>query len=237
VFPVRDSVRTRSFPVVTVAIIVANVVIWLAYQVPDLTHSVIQLSFKPCELESSCSDPGIPWPLDVFSAMFAHGGWLHIIGNMLFLWIFGDNVEDALGRGRFLTFYLLAGLAAMALQAFVTLAFGSSEEAAIPNVGASGAIAGILGAYFVLYPWARVLALFPLFVFLIPIELPGVLFLGLWFLFQLWMGGFSLIAPDTGGGVAFFAHIGGFLFGMLAIRLLLVGRRTRPGPFGPYPYR
>jgi membrane associated rhomboid family serine protease len=160
--------------------------------------------------------------------MFAHASWLHIIGNMLFLWIFGNNVEDAMGRARFLVFYLLAGLAATALQATVTLTMGNPVEAQIPNVGASGAIAGVLGAYFLLYAAARVIALVPLFLFLLPVELPAVLLIGVWFLFQLWQGGFSLISPGAAGGVAFFAHIGGFAFG------LFDGRPVRPAPATVY---
>jgi membrane associated rhomboid family serine protease len=158
--------------------------------------------------------------------MFAHGSWLHIIGNMLFLWIFGNNVEDSMGRLRFAVFYLLAGFAATALQTWATLEAGSPRDAHIPNVGASGAIAGVLGAYFVLYPAARVISLLPVFMFLVPIEVPALFFLGFWFLFQLWQGGFSLFAPGAGGGVAFFAHVGGFLFGLAAVRLFAVRRRA-----------
>ena len=230
--PLHDSVPTRTFPVVTLAIIAANVAVWLFYQVPQLERSVVELGFLPCEVEQSCSDPGVPWPLDAVSAMFAHGGWLHIIGNMLFLWIFGNNVEDAMGRSRFVVFYFAAGFAATALQAFVTLGLGSPLEAEIPNVGASGAIAGVLGAYFVLFPLARVIGLVPILFFLIPIEVPAIIFLGLWFLFQLWQGGFSLVAPDVAGGVAFFAHIGGFVFGLVAVRAFTVRRRPRiAGPW------
>jgi membrane associated rhomboid family serine protease len=230
VIPVGDTIRARRFPLVTVAIIVANGAVWLFYQVPQPQHSVVELSFKPCEVQHACPDPGISWPFDVVSAMFAHGSWLHIIGNMLFLWVFGDNVEDAMGRIRFSVFYLLSGVAATALQTSVTLGFGSGFEASIPNIGASGAIAGVLGAYFFLYPAASVIALVPLLLFLIPVQLPALFFLGFWFLFQLWQGGFSLIAPTAGGGVAFFAHVGGFLFGGLALRLFVVRRRVRIVP-------
>jgi membrane associated rhomboid family serine protease len=215
---------------VTVAIIAANGAVWLFYQVPQLQHSVVELSFKPCEAEHACSDPGIHWPLDVISATFAHGSWLHIIGNMLFLWIFGDNVEDAMGRVRFGVFYLLAGIAAAALQTSITLSLGSTFQAMIPNIGASGAIAGVLGAYLLLYPAARVLAFVPLFFVFIPVEVPATVFLGLWFVFQLWLGGFSLLAPAPGGGVAFFAHVGGFLFGVLAVRLFTMHRQARVLP-------
>ncbi len=225
--PIHDNVPTRAFPLVTLALIGANAAVWLLYQVPQLERSVVELGFLPCEIESTCADPGVPWPLDVLSSMFAHGGWLHIIGNMLFLWIFGNNVEDALGRVRFILFYLMSGIAALALQAWVTLSWGSPGEATIPNVGASGAIAGVLGAYFLLFPRARVVALVPLVVFLVPVELAASFFVGFWFVLQLWLGGFSLLAPEAGGGIAFFAHIGGFVFGLLAVRLLTVNRRPR----------
>jgi membrane associated rhomboid family serine protease len=149
--------------------------------------------------------------------MFMHGSWLHIIGNMVFLWVFGNNVEDAMGRLRFLVFYLLAGIAATALQTTVTLWMGTSADAAVPNLGASGAVSGVLGAYLVLLPGASVLTL----VFYFLMEVPAALFLGFWFIFQLWEGGFSLVNPQAGGGVAFFAHIGGFVFGAATVRLFI----------------
>jgi membrane associated rhomboid family serine protease len=223
VIPLYDSVPTRRFPFVTVALIVANAAVWLLYQLPQLEDSVYELGFIPCEVDGSCDNTGLSWPLNVFTSMFAHASWVHVIGNMLFLWIFGNNVEDALGRVRFLVFYLLSGVAAVALQAAVTLAFGSESGAAIPGVGASGAIAGVLAAYLVLFPLAWIVTL--VFVFLF--EIPALLFLGTWFVFQLWLGGFSLLNPEAGGGVAFFAHIGGFLFGLLAIRAFLP---RRPAP-------
>jgi membrane associated rhomboid family serine protease len=148
--------------------------------------------------------------------MFMHGGWAHLLGNMLFLWIFGNNVEDALGKVRFLLFYLAGGLFATATQTVVTLAFGNDLQAAIPNVGASGAVSAVLGAYLVLLPRAMVLTV----VFFVLREIPAVVFLGIWFLFQLIDGSASLAAPQAGGGVAFFAHIGGFVFGMLAAKPL-----------------
>jgi membrane associated rhomboid family serine protease len=223
VIPLYDSVPTRRFPFVTVALIAANAAVWLLYQVPDLERSVLDLGFIPCEVENTCADVGLAWPVNVFTSMFTHGGWAHILGNMLFLWIFGNNVEDALGRVRFLVFYLLAGVAAVALQGSITLWFGSASDSAIPNVGASGAIAGVLGAYLMLYPLARVVTL----VFVLLFKVPALVFLGSWFLFQLWLGGFSLVEPQAGGGVAFFAHIGGFVFGFLAIRPALP---RRPAP-------
>jgi hypothetical protein len=228
VLPLRDNVPTRRFPVVTVALIAANAAVWLLYQVPDLEGSVYELGFIPCELDGSCADQGLSWPVNVLVSAFAHGDWLHIIGNMLFLWIFGNNVEDALGHVRFLVFYALAGVSAVALQAAVTLSTASPAEAEIPMVGASGAIAGVLAAYLVLFPFARVLTL--VFVFLV--EVPAMLFLVTWFLLQLWLGGFSLVTPEESGGVAFFAHIGGFVFGLVAVRFAAANRR--PGIAGPW---
>jgi rhomboid family protein len=220
--PIGDNIPTRRFPLLTVALILANVLVWLVYQVPRLQESVYELGFLPCVVDDSCTDRGVPWPADVFTAMFAHGGWGHLLGNMLFLWIFGNNVEDAMGRGRFLVFYLAAGVVAAAAQIWVTLSFGTAQDATLPNIGASGAIAGVLGAYLLLYPHARVITL----VLIFPFELPAVFFLGWWFLFQLWLGGFSLLTPTAGGGVAFFAHIGGFVFGLVTVRLF--ARRPRP---------
>ena len=141
--------------------------------------------------------------------MFMHGSWAHLLGNMLFLWIFGNNVEDALGRVRYLLFYLAGGFVATAVQTFVTLAWASEAEATIPNVGASGAVSAVLGAYLVLLPGAKVLTV----IFFVLRELPAIFFLGIWFLFQLIDGSASLAHPQEGGGVAFFAHIGGFVFG------------------------
>ena len=156
--------------------------------------------------------------------MFMHGSWLHIIGNMLFLWIFGNNVEDAMGPLRFLGFYLLAGIAATAAQTVVTLWAGTNADAAVPNLGASGAVSGVLGAYLVILPTASVLTLLLYFL----VEVPAFLFLGFWFGFQLWEGGFSIVNPQAGGGVAFFAHIGGFVFGVLTVRLFMVRPPLRP---------
>ena len=218
--PLYDNLPTRRFPFVTVALIAANAAVWVLYQVPELGESVYQIGFIPCEADGSCANEGYSWPLNVLTSMFAHGSWTHIVGNMLFLWIFGNNVEDALGRVRYLAFYLAAGVAATGVQTAVTLGFGTAEDGTIPNVGASGAIAGVLGAYLVLHPLARVVTL----VFLFFVEIPAMFFLETWFLFQLWLGGFSLVEPQSGGGIAFFAHIGGFVFGALAVRPLVPSR-------------
>jgi len=160
--------------------------------------------------------------------MFMHASWLHIIGNMLFLWIFGNNIEDSLGRVRFFFWYIGAGLAAAFAQTFVTLQFSDPTGSSIPNVGASGAIAGVLGAYLLLLPDASVLTVFFFVFFFIVRQLPAYLFLGIWFIFQLWEGGFAVLHPQTGGGVAFFAHIGGFAFGALTVTLVMKRRPLRP---------
>jgi membrane associated rhomboid family serine protease len=156
--------------------------------------------------------------------MFLHGGWLHLIGNMLFLWIFGNNVEDALGAVRYALFYILGGLAATALQTYITLVHGTQLESEIPNLGASGAVSAVLGAYLVLLPRARVVTLIFIIIIIIR-EFPAWFFLGFWFLFQLFVGGLSLFSPQEGGGVAFFAHIGGFVFGMATVYFF---RKRRP---------
>jgi rhomboid family protein len=226
VLPLRDNVPTRSFPVVTVGLIAANFLVWF-WELGARSREIENYAYYPCAVDGPCLGAArdhLPAWEGAFTSMFMHASWLHILGNMLFLWIFGNNVEDAMGKLRFLVFYLLAGLAATAAQTFVTLQFSGVDAASVPNVGASGAIAGVLGAYFVLLPTAMVLTL--LGFFLIPI--PAVFFLGFWFLFQLWEGGISVTVPQSGGGVAFFAHVGGFVFGLLTVRLFAVRRPLRP---------
>ena len=222
--PLKDNVPTRSFPLVTVLLIAANVAVWIFYQLPQQDLG-IEYAYQPCEVTGSCprgTAVGEDWPLTSFTAMFMHGGWLHLGGNMLFLWIFGNNVEDTMGKIRFLLFYLLAGYAATALQTAVTLGTNEGAATAIPNLGASGAVSGVLGAYLLLFPTASVLTI----VFYVLIPVPAFLFLGFWFLFQLLSGGLSLTVPEQGGGVAFFAHIGGFAFGMLTVHAFASGRRA-----------
>jgi membrane associated rhomboid family serine protease len=218
--PIKDNAPTRSFPIVTVALIAINVAVWIFYELPNLEHAVNQSAFQPCEVERTCPVVGEDWPLNAVTSMFMHGDWLHLGGNMLFLWIFGNNVEDALGKVRFTLFYFLGGFAATALQTFVTLSFGTTAEAQIPNLGASGAISAVLGGYLILLPRASVVTVIFLF-FIIIREFPAWFFLGFWFLLQLWAGGFSVIYPEEGGGVAFFAHIGGFVFGLATVKLFL----------------
>jgi membrane associated rhomboid family serine protease len=231
--PLRDNVPTRTFPIVTVGIIIVNVIVWL-WEVGGSTSvetDVIHYGYYPCKIDGPCVGPAlraeIPWYENAFTSMFMHGGWEHIIFNMLFLWIFGNNVEDALGKVRFFIWYVAGGLAATALQTWVTLQFSSVQDASIPNIGASGAIAAVLGAYLVLLPRASVLSV--IFIGLIFLrEIPAIWFLGFWFVFQLWQGGWSVLHPEAGGGVAFFAHIGGFVFGLATVLLVAQRRPLRP---------
>ena len=228
--PLRDNVPTRSFPVVTVALITANFVVWFwELSGRGLDFHVIRDGFYPCKIDGPCIVPAthaaLPWIASTFSSMFMHGSWEHILGNMLFLWIFGNNVEDALGSVRFLFWYLAAGVVATATQTIVTLHFGTVNDASIPNIGASGAIAGVLGAYFVLLPRAKVLTLIFFFIFR---EIPAVWFLGIWILLQAWQGGVGITHPDQTGGVAVFAHIGGFAFGFLTVNLVKKRRPLQP---------
>ena len=227
--PLRDNVPTRTFPLVTVGLIAANVAVFLwELRGPGLDTHVVEYGFYPCTLVDSCVDVAryreLPWYESAFTSMFMHAGWGHIAGNMLFLWIFGNNVEDALGKVRYLLWYVAGGLAATAAQAAITLHYTGPAGESVPNIGASGAIAAVLGAYLVLLPNAKVLTWIVIFLR----ELPAALFLGAWFLFQLWYGGVALTHPQAGGGVAFFAHVGGFVFGALTVELVKIRRPLRP---------
>jgi membrane associated rhomboid family serine protease len=226
--PLRDNVPTRSFPVATVALIAANAAVWLWELRGPWEREVVRYGFYPCALKGPCVGPPLhqhlPWFEGVFTGMFMHAGWEHILGNMLFLWIFGNNVEDALGHLRFLLWYLAAGIAAAGLQTLVTLHYAGGIGASVPNIGASGAIAGVLGAYFILLPRARVLT----WIVLILREIPAFWFLGIWFLYQAYLGDMSITHPQAGGGVALFAHVGGFLFGVLTVKLVQVRPPLQP---------
>jgi membrane associated rhomboid family serine protease len=236
VFPLKDSIGTRRTPVVTIALIIANVVVFLLsirhggsiWSGPDnatvVHYGAIPYEFthpgQECDLVArgiACGaniDNQPPTWFTALSSMFMHGGLLHIGGNMLFLWVFGNNVEDAMGRFRFILFYILGGLAAMALQTAV------DPNAAVPSVGASGAVAAVLGGYLLLYPRARVLTLVFLVVFFTFIQIPAMFFLLIWFGQQVLFGYLNYADPTGGGGgVAYFAHIGGFVFGVAAVKL------------------
>jgi rhomboid family protein len=196
----------------------------MLYELPNLSSAVYHSSFYPCAVENTCHAPE-PWGISWLTAMFMHGSWSHLLGNMLFLAIFGKNVEDAYGHLRYLAFYLAGGLAATIAQTGVTLLFGTAAAARVPNLGASGAIAAVLGAFFILYPGARIRTLLGFFF----VEVPAWVYLGGWFVYQLVQGNFGLAsASANGGGVAFFAHVGGFVFGAALTAILLRAGRVVP---------
>ncbi len=225
--PFRDNIPSRIFPVVTVGLIAVNVLVFF-YEVSlptsRLESFIAGNGVVPARLQEIGQAPAAVlsatgW--DLITSMFLHGGWMHLIGNMWFLWIFGDNVEDRMGHLRFLFFYLLCGVVAEIGHIVFNL------ESQVPSIGASGAIAGVLGAYLVSYPFARVQTLIPLLVIWTIVELPALLVLSFWFVFQL-VSGLAAVATTTAttGGVAWWAHIGGFLAGIVLINLF-ARRRVR----------
>ena len=222
--PLRDNLPTRRAPVVTWFLVAVNVLAFL-YERGALAGGyrafVSDWGFVPARF---LADP-IADAITIGTSMFLHGGWLHLGGNMLYLWIFGDNVEDRLGRLGYLGFYFGAGIVAALAQMLV------DPASTLPMVGASGAIAGVLGGYLFLHPRVRVTTVVPIFVFLQLIELPAYVVIGLWFVMQLAEGMLSLASP-THAGVAFFAHIGGFVAGLAA--MALIGRRKPPAPIDPW---
>ncbi len=216
-FPLYDTLHSRRFPVANWMLIAANALAFL-----------YELQFSPAGLKRLIEtwglipvhllvNPSQAW-ITIFSAMFLHGGWLHILSNMWVLFIFGDNVEDRLGHVRYLVFYLLCGVAAGLLDAYV------QPQSSVPMIGASGAIAGVLGAYLLLFPQAHILSFVPILFIFTLIEIPAYVFLIFWFILQLFSGITTMSGADS-GGIAWWAHVGGFLFGLLAVNLF-VRRRT-----------
>ena len=213
--PLRDVIPSRTTPVVTIGLIALNIIVFVyelslgrAVDAFMLYYGLIPAAFS--------------W-MNVITSMFLHGGFLHVAGNMLYLWIFGDNVEDRMGHGRFLVFYLLCGIAAALAQTI------TAPDSTVPMVGASGAIAGVMGAYFVLYPRSRIVTLLPLFFFFQVIEVPAIAFLGIWFLMQ-FVSGIGSIGATIGrssGGIAFWAHIAGFVAGITGVALFRRPERQR----------
>jgi membrane associated rhomboid family serine protease len=233
VLPLRDNIPTSRTPVVTIVFIAVNIVVYFFWQqgglslgTPDSQHYLCQLnewSAIPAELTghtvpfpADCGTDDAPTYLTPFTAMFMHGGLLHLGGNMLFLWIFGNNVEDSMGPFKFVIFYLLGGLAATALH--VVTDFNSD----VPTLGASGAIAAVLGGYVLLFPRARVVTVIFIVFFFTILELPALLVLGGWFVLQ-----FLSAYTDASGGVAYYAHIGGFIFGLAAVKLFASRKRVQ----------
>jgi membrane associated rhomboid family serine protease len=238
VFPYHDENETQRPAVVTGAIIALNVMVWVLVQgagaTLPLAQSVCNLGLIPGELTASVA-PGTEFPMGdglvcvtdpgpqvshVFTSMFLHGSWMHLLGNMWFLWLFGNNIEDSMSRPRFLAFYLLCGLAAAGLQIM------ADPGSAVPMVGASGAISGVMGAYLVLYPRVRVFTMVPLGFFVTTMALPAWGMLIYWALLQ-FLGGVTSIGGAETGGVAFWAHLGGFIAGVVLIKLFTVGSRIR----------
>lgn len=224
--PLRDTNPTEIRPVVTVTLIVINSLIFIfQFFIGEANQGLVyRLGAIPWEIvhfRNLYHSPGLPPFINLFTAMFLHGGFLHLIGNMLYLWIFGNNIEDVMGHGRFIVFYLLTGVIASGGH---ILADPLSE---IPMIGASGAISGVLGAYLLLFPKARVLTLIPLGYVFFTKELPAVFVLGFWFVLQLFNG---ILGSAGGGGVAWFAHIGGFMAGFILIKLFQKARPRRPAP-------
>ena len=214
--PLRDVIPSRTTPVVTISLIALNVLAFL-YQLSlgdAVNEFIVYFGLVPAAFS---------W-VAVFTSMFLHGGFLHVGGNMLYLWIFGDNVEDRMGHGRFLVFYLLCGIAAALAQAAL------NPDSVVPMVGASGAIAGVMGAYFVLYPHSRIVTLVPIFVFIQIMEIPAIFFLGIWFLMQFLSGVGSIATAVNGepaGGIAFWAHVAGFLTGVSGVIIFRRPERQR----------
>jgi membrane associated rhomboid family serine protease len=231
VIPIRDTIRSRTAPVVTVALIVVNVLVFL-HEIalgPYIERFVYAYGLIPRRFVYWPGNPLDPLRiLPLFTSMFWHGGWLHLIGNMLYLWIFGDNVEDRLGHLRFLLFYVAAGAAAGITHVVL------SPTSTLPTVGASGAIAGVLGAYLVTFPRSRILTLIPIVIFPWFVEIPAFFYLVFWFLLQLLEGIGTLGAPVATGGVAVWAHVGGFVAGVVLVKLMQPPR-PRPRPLEARP--
>jgi len=218
--PIKDTIRSRSFPVITYLLIAANAVVFfleLLLPFERLNQFLYVFGIVPANL--SLSNP-FSW-ISLISHQFLHGGWVHFLSNVWVLFIFGDNVEDRLGSGRFFVFYLLGGISAGVLQVVM------APQSQVPSIGASGAIAAVMGAYFLFYPRARVVTLIPIFVIPWFTELPAVIFLGFWFISQFFTGVLSLTSGEgsSAGGIAWWAHIGGFIFGLVLGKIFTIGRR------------
>jgi len=234
-FPVQDSIPTRTVPIVTRALILINVVVFffeVALPKDTLEQIVYLFGIVPARFTHPDWAASVGFPVGSYWSLlthqFLHGGWFHIISNMWALWIFGDNDEDAMGRFLYDAFYLLCGVLAGLTHIFV------QPDLTVPSIGASGAIAGVLGAYLLLYPTAWIVVLLPIFFFPFFFEVPAVLYLGIWFISQLFNGTLSLASPGQLGGIAFWAHIGGFVAGLLLCRLFArrYSREIQPDEYG-----
>ncbi len=227
-FPLKDNIPAKNFPIVNIGLIVINIVFFI-YQMSygqRVDQLIFAFGFVPARFLAQQADNWLSPSgfLPIFSSMFLHANLLHLIGNMWMLWIFGDNVEDCMGHGRYLLFFILCGVASVAAQAV------ANPQSAIPMIGASGAISGVLGAYFLTYPQARILTLLPIFILIYIIELPAYFFLGFWFVIQIVQGSaYSLNAEKmAGGGVAWWAHVGGFAAGVILLQVFRCKDWQRP---------
>ncbi len=226
--PIRDKNPSSTFPYVTIGIIVVNVLIFLYELSLDSGLGVFVMKFGvvPLRVSHYSQVPDltlISTFLPFISSMFLHGGFVHLIGNMWFLWIFGDNIEDKLGHFKFIVFYFLCGIIASSVHVF----FNSQSN--VPCIGGSGAIAGVLGAYMITFPRARVVTIVPLFIFIQVMELPAIIVLGFWFVIQLFNGAASITASTSGAGVAWWAHIGGFAAGITILYIIRIFFVRKPG--------
>lgn len=222
--PIGDLSRSDRFPFATVGLVLANVAVWAGYQLPTgVDRSVGTIGLHPCTANGSCSDIGVPWPLDAMTAAFGHASWAHLVGNMVFLLVFGRVVEGRLGIPRYLSLYLLSAVAASALQIVVTLTFVPGDDH-FPNIGASGAISGVIAAYVVALPFERILVWVMPMLF---VRIPAIALLGVWFVLQALEGSLAVSNPDVQVGVAFFAHVGGFMAGLALATLWLPDAWTR----------
>lgn len=226
ILPISDDNPTRRFPIVTVSLIVANIIIFIYSFLLPSQEAIIkfynQFAMFPKAIVTGnpvTQNSIQPVYLSLITSMFLHGGILHIGFNMLFLWIFGNNIEDAFGRFKFIIFYLVAGVAGSFLQ------IATDPASTIPNIGASGAISGVLAAYLILYPNAKVLTVIPIIFFIEIVRIPAIILIGFWFILQLFSGLFTIGGTD--GGTAYFAHIGGFIAGLALTLLVLAVRRGR----------
>ncbi len=230
-FPIKDTIRARTFPIVNWGLILVNALVFIfEISMPEasLNRFLYTWGLVPSQLNPAQPLSFVPF----FTHMFLHGGWLHVISNLWILFIFGDNVEDRMGSGRYLVFYLAGGIVAGGLQVFTA---GAASD--VPAIGASGAIAAVLGAYFVFYPRARVLTLIPIFIIPWMVTIPAILFLGIWFATQLFQGVAALSSTAASGGIAWWAHIGGFIFGLIMAYPFTVGRKPLkwyPDEYWPY---
>lgn len=222
--PLRDENPSKTIPFVNILLILANIAIFI-YQIffsfRDPQTLFLRLGCIPYELTHfvDIGPPSlVPIPLTIFTAMFMHGGWIHLLSNMLFLWIFGDNIEDKLGHFRYLCFYIMCGVAASLFHIVTNL------HSQVPSIGASGAIAGVMGAYMWLFPKARIKTLLILGIFIQVVRIPAIVMLGYWILIQV-LSGFAEWGSSTGGGIAWFAHVGGFVTGLFLIIIMKKHRR------------